>query len=84
MRQDADVYVSEAEARVRKVDAMQPTHKELLMEVAGDLVELPFGDLEFAGDVVGTLLQRRRSEVLDPAPIVAVALEKWRSRRSKN
>lgn len=77
---DAD----ELDRKVKKVDALSLTQRELLLEVAGALVDLSPQALEFINDVVEQLRPHRPGP-LDPGPAVVVAVAKYRDRmRKKN
>lgn len=75
--------LSDMERKVRAIDALPISVRDLLMSVAGDLVDLTEEQLEFAEIVVRSMLADGKRS-LDPMPICAVACAKWRSRRRQN
>lgn len=75
--------MDDAERKVRLVEALPWDLRELLMNIAGDLVDLKPEALEFVGDVVSACLVDRGQD-FDPMPLAAAACARYRARRRKN
>lgn len=68
--------------KVRIIDAMPMSERDLFLAVAGELPLLSISALEFC-EVVVSVLRERRDE-LDPIAVMAAVLKRWQARKRVN